>query len=65
MTINQKELNDYCERCEEFNTILDGVCCKCTWNIIEKRMATQEEIKAVENKLEKGISNLDKFLEEW
>jgi hypothetical protein len=55
--------NDYCQRCEDFNTVLDGVCCACGWNVIEKREATTEEMERASARLQIGIDELKSYFD--
>lgn len=58
-----KGTNDYCPHCEEFNTVLDSVCCKCGNNIHKGRPATIEEKEEVVSKLDDAIDQFKKILE--
>lgn len=62
--MRSKGRNDYCVNCEEFNTVLNGVCCRCAWNVKENRVATDEEVVEAENILDEAISIIDQILEE-
>jgi hypothetical protein len=55
-------VNDYCQSCEEFNAVLDGVCCQCGWHVAENRQATPDEIERVSGELQRSIDELNRFL---
>ena len=62
--MNPKGRNDYCQHCEEFNTILDGLCCICLWHVVDNRQSTEEEQNKAKAKLDTAINQLNAALED-
>ena len=60
-----KGKNDYCAKCEEFNTVLDGVCCRCCTNVTDGTPATDEQVAAVARKLDAAAAELRRVLEKY
>ena len=57
-----KGRNDYCVNCGEFNTVLHGVCCKCGWNVIESKPATEAEMEACKSDLDDAVEQMKRVL---
>lgn len=60
--MNARDDDDYCINCGAKNTVLDSICCTCSWNNAEHRPATTEEMLPVIEKLDKSNAALEKFL---
>ena len=61
----QKGQNDYCPKCEEFNRVLYGICCRCKRHIYEDRPATEAELKEIEDELDSAIAGLETALDDF
>jgi hypothetical protein len=55
---------DYCWKCGETQTLLRDVCCKCAWNLVEDRPATDAEVADRDAELGRAITSLRKFVED-
>lgn len=55
--------DSYCRNCGSKNTLLDGVCCFCSYNSEEDRPATEEEINQAARKMDEAIAKLKEFLQ--
>lgn len=54
--------DSFCSHCDGKNTILDDVCCKCSWNNGAGRAATEEEVAEANAKLQSAIDKMKRVL---
>lgn len=61
--MNVRDDDDYCINCNEKNTVIYSICCKCKYNNSEYRPATKLEIKNVNDKIKFATNCLRQALE--